>query len=65
MGLGGPRPTLQRLGVRRLSAGSNLGRAVYNRAFALAKAFLADGASAHFDEPGLIGQDFNAMMKTD
>ena len=54
---------LKQLGVRRLSAGSNLGRAIYNRTYKLAQAFLADGASANFDEPGLTGQDFNAMMK--
>jgi 2-methylisocitrate lyase-like PEP mutase family enzyme len=58
-----PAATLQRLGVRRLSAGGHLARATYNHALALAKAFLADGASSHFDGPGLSGQDFNAMMK--
>jgi 2-methylisocitrate lyase-like PEP mutase family enzyme len=58
-----PADKLKQLGVRRLSAGSNLGRAAYNRTLNMAQAFLADGASAHFDEPGLTGQEFNAMMK--
>ena len=53
---------LERLGVRRLSAGSGLASAAYGRAAALAKAFLSDGASAPMMEGGLGWGEMNALM---
>ncbi len=53
---------LERLGVRRLSAGSGLASAAYGRAAALARAFLADGASDPIMEGGLAWGEMNALM---
>lgn len=57
--------TLQALGVRRLSAGSGIGKQIHNRTLTIAKAFLADGRSEPFNE-GLLGNpDINGMMRKD
>lgn len=53
---------LEGLGVRRLSAGSGLASAAYGRVAALARAFLADGASEPMMEGGLPWSDLNALM---
>lgn len=53
---------LERLGVRRLSAGSGLVSAAYGRAAALTRAFLADGASEPMMEGGLPWAEVNALM---
>jgi 2-methylisocitrate lyase-like PEP mutase family enzyme len=57
--------TLQKLGVRRLSAGSGIGKLVLNRTLALAKTFLADGRSEPFNEGPLANPDINGMMRKD
>jgi 2-methylisocitrate lyase-like PEP mutase family enzyme len=57
--------TLQKLGVRRLSAGSGIGKLILNRTLALAKAFLADGRSEPFNEGPLANPDINGMMRKD
>lgn len=53
---------LERLGVRRLSAGSGLASAAYGRVASLTRAFLADGASAPLMEGGLPWAEMNALM---
>lgn len=53
---------LERLGVRRLSAGSGLAGAAYGRTATLAKAFLQDGASAPMTTDALTWGEMNAMM---
>ena len=53
---------LERLGVRRLSAGSGLASAAYGRAAALAKAFLGTGGSEPMSEEGLSWGEMNALM---
>ncbi len=53
---------LERLGVRRLSAGSGLASAAYGRAAALARAFLTDGVSEPMMEGGLNWGEMNALM---
>jgi len=53
---------LERLGVRRLSAGSGLSSAAYGRAASLAKAFLQDGASAPMMADALSWSEMNAAM---
>ena len=55
--------TLEKLGVRRLSAGSGIGKLVLNRTAALAKAFLAEGRSEPFNEGPLGNPDLNGMMQ--
>lgn len=57
--------TLQKLGVRRLSAGSGIGKLVLNRTLALAKAFLAEGRSEPFNEGPLANPDINGLMRKD
>lgn len=57
--------TLHKLGVRRLSAGSGIGKVILNHTFALAKAFLADGRSEPFSEGQLGNPDINGMMRKD
>ncbi|HSR13333.1 MAG TPA: hypothetical protein VLS90_17945 [Thermodesulfobacteriota bacterium] len=57
--------TLQNLGVRRLSAGSGIGKLVLNRTLALAKAFLTEGRSEPFNEGPLANPDINGMMRKD
>lgn len=55
-------PTLTRLGVRRLSAGSGLISAAFGRAADLTRAFLTDGRSAPMMEGALGWAELNAMM---
>ena len=54
---------LQRIGVRRLSAGSGIGKAVLSRTLELAKAFLADGRSEPLAQGPLTNPDVNGMMR--
>jgi 2-methylisocitrate lyase-like PEP mutase family enzyme len=58
-----PAATLQKLGVRRLSAGSGVAKASLNRTYALAQAFLAEGRSEPLTEPLLMPGGLNAMMR--
>lgn len=53
---------LERLGVRRLSAGSGLSSAAYGRAASLAATFLKDGDSGPMMEGALGWGEMNAMM---
>lgn len=53
---------LERLGVRRLSAGSGLSSAAYGRAAALAKTFLEDGETAPMMDGAIGWGEMNAMM---
>ncbi|GAA0648667.1 isocitrate lyase/PEP mutase family protein [Brevundimonas lenta] len=53
---------LERLGVRRLSAGSGLASAAYGRTAALAKDFLQDGASEPMGDGALSWGEMNALM---
>lgn len=53
---------LERLGARRLSAGSALASAAYGRTATLAKAFLADGASEPLMEDSLPWGEMNGLM---
>jgi 2-methylisocitrate lyase-like PEP mutase family enzyme len=55
--------TLQRLGVRRLSAGSGIGKVVLNHAHDLAKAFLAEGRSEPFSAGALANPQINELMR--
>ena len=55
--------TLQRLGVRRLSAGSGIGKVVLNHTLGLAKAFLAEGRSEPFSEGSLSNPEINGLMR--
>ena len=54
---------LEKIGVRRLSAGSGIGKAVLNETLKLTKAFLADGASAPLTQGPLSNPDINGMMR--
>lgn len=53
---------LERLGVRRLSAGSGLASAAFGRVGTLTRAFLADGGSEPMMEGGLPWAEMNALM---
>ena len=53
---------LESLGVRRLSAGSSIGRAVYGRIAALAGAFLAGGTAVPLSEDAMSHAEVNALM---
>lgn len=55
--------TLQKLGVRRLSAGSGIGKVVLNHVHDLAKAFLAEGRSEPFSAGALGNPQINALMR--
>ncbi len=55
--------TLERIGVRRLSAGSGIGKVVLNHTLSLAKAFLAEGRSEPFSEGTLSNPDINGMLR--
>jgi 2-methylisocitrate lyase-like PEP mutase family enzyme len=57
--------TLQKLGVRRLSAGSGIGKVVLNHTHDLAKAFLAEGRSEPFNAGTLANPQINALMRKD
>lgn len=56
--------TLKGLGVRRLSAGSGVCGAVWGRAAALTKGFLADGRSEPLMEGAMGWGEVNALMPT-
>jgi len=53
---------LASLGVRRLSAGSGIAQALWGQAAALAKAFLAEGASAPLAEGAMAYPEINALF---
>jgi len=55
--------TLQKLGVRRLSAGSGIGKVVLNHTHELARAFLAEGRSEPFSAGALGNPQINALMR--
>ncbi|RYZ35161.1 MAG: isocitrate lyase/phosphoenolpyruvate mutase family protein [Myxococcaceae bacterium] len=55
-------PELQRLGVRRLSAGSAIAQALWGRAGALATAFLREGHSAALFEEASSYPSLNSLM---
>jgi 2-methylisocitrate lyase-like PEP mutase family enzyme len=55
--------TLQRLGVRRLSAGGHLGRAALDRTYVLAKAFLAEGRVETLVTPPATVTNLNELME--
>jgi 2-methylisocitrate lyase-like PEP mutase family enzyme len=57
--------TLESLGVRRLSAGSGIGKVVLNHTFELAKSFLATGRSELFAEGALGNPQINGLMRKD
>jgi len=59
-----PLAELQRLGVRRLSAGSSIAQAVLGRAKALATAFLRDGHRDAPAEGALTHRELNALIAT-
>lgn len=53
---------LERLGVRRLSAGSGITSAVYGRARTLARGFLTDGAYGPLGDDAIGWGEMNALM---
>ena len=55
--------TLQRLGVRRLSAGGHLGRAALDRTYVLARAFLAEGRVETLVTPPASVPNVNELMQ--
>jgi len=55
--------TLERLGVRRLSAGSGIGKVVLNHTVELARSFLATGRSEPFSEGALGNPQINGLMR--
>lgn len=58
-----PADRLRELGVRRLSAGSGIAKAVLNHMHALAKAFLADGHSEPLTGGMLNNPELNQLMQ--
>jgi len=54
---------LEKIGVRRLSAGSGIGKVVLSHTLTMAKAFLADGGSDPFSEGPLTNADINGMLR--
>jgi len=56
---------LKDIGVRRLSAGSGVVKALLNYTYALTQAFLAQGRSEPLTEPLLMPGGLNAMMRRD
>jgi 2-methylisocitrate lyase-like PEP mutase family enzyme len=56
---------LTALGVRRLSAGTGLGKVALGRTRELAEAFLRDGSSALFAEGPFASTNINALMRRD
>ena len=56
---------LQAAGVRRLSAGSGIGKAVLNETLRLAKDFLADGRSEPLVQGPLGNAELNGMLRKD
>ena len=59
-----PAAELERLGVRRLSAGASISQSAYARTGALARDFLRDGASAALGEDAMPYSDVNALFAT-
>ena len=57
--------TLEKAGVRRLSAGSGIGKAVLSETLRLAKDFLAHGASEPLVQGPLTNPEINAMLRKD
>lgn len=57
--------TLEKAGVRRLSAGSGIGKAVLSETLRLAKDFLANGASEPLVQGPLTNPEINAMLRKD
>lgn len=57
-----PAAELERLGVRRLSAGSGTAQAAYAKVAALSRDFLRDGASAPLAEHAMGYADINALF---
>jgi 2-methylisocitrate lyase-like PEP mutase family enzyme len=55
---------LQEIGVRRLSAGSGIGKAVLGYTLDMAKAFLAEGRSEPITGGTLTNPDVNGMMRS-
>lgn len=55
--------TLEAAGVRRLSAGSGIAKAVHNETLRLAKEFLAKGGSEPLVQGPLTNPDLNGMMR--
>jgi 2-methylisocitrate lyase-like PEP mutase family enzyme len=55
--------TLEKIGVRRLSAGSGIGKVMLNHVHDMAKAFLADGKSEPFSAGALGNGEINGMMR--
>ena len=58
-----PADTLRELGVRRLSAGSGIGKIVLNSVYAMTRAFLADGRSEPLLEGTLKNPEINNLMR--
>jgi len=58
-----PAEKLKELGVRRLSAGSGIARAVLNKVHSMAQAFLADARSEPLNEGVLTNQELNRLMR--
>ncbi|HXC55729.1 MAG TPA: isocitrate lyase/phosphoenolpyruvate mutase family protein [Rhizomicrobium sp.] len=54
---------LEKIGVRRLSAGSGIGKVMLSHTLGMAKAFLAEGRSEPFGEGPLSNPDINGMMR--
>ena len=57
-----PAPELEALGVRRLSAGSNIAQAALGRIASLAAAFLRNGASGPLAKDAMPYAEINALM---
>jgi len=55
--------TLERLGVRRLSAGSGIGKVILNRTLEMARSFLTAGRSELFSEGALGNPEINGLMR--
>lgn len=58
-----PADRLRELGVRRLSAGAGIAKAVLNNVHAMAKAFLADGRTDTFPAGALNSPEINQLMR--
>jgi 2-methylisocitrate lyase-like PEP mutase family enzyme len=58
-----PADELRELGVRRLSAGSGIAKALINKTHAMTQAFLADGRSEPFNEGSLNNPEINRLMR--
>ncbi len=54
---------LRSIGVRRLSAGGGIAKALLNRAFAATKAFLAEGRAEALNDPPALLNNLNELMR--